>query len=264
MDFLKNITSAFIGGRGNLNPLKLPQPRNYGTLIYGSTQDILKQYISMEDKTIQMFEYASSKESFSDHCLALMRYSAYSAVAVYGVNLSLLSNELEIEKNFSNDWDQLLYGNILYDIANFSWFMLMRFTENNNLSKNFEQEKLLQFLNNDSTPKVYWKLVYNFMFGPKNAERAYERLEGIIGILEMTDPDRLDNAYIIESQQKFDDMLRLGVVGDPNKWRMFDHVSIMKTTIMGPREIEKKRQDILSASICQSLEPELRLHFGIL
>ena len=63
-----------------------------------------------------------------------------------------------------------------------------------------------------------------------------------------------------QTKLAFKQMLEAGLIGDPNKYRLFDAKNMINILEMGPWELEKHRKQIVNSEIVKMLEPEIKLH----
>lgn len=260
MEIFKKFMNAVSGTGKIANPHRIPEPSTFSKLIVGSPEDIIKQYISMRAKTKDLFQYAESTNSISDYCSALMRYAGYSTAAIYGLNLYLTNDELGVTRLVPERLNRLFYGKFLLDVADFSWVLLLFTASQYHLTKKFGEKEVFDFLQKQHIPELYWTLLFSFIVGASNADHAYICLKAEIKKIELLEPDKLNNLPSTHTRQKFDDMVRNNLIGNPNEWRLFDAKYIIDLIGLGPSAIQKMRQDILGASISKALEPEIRLH----
>lgn len=174
LDKFKEIKDA-LSGDTIPNPYGVPAPGEFSTLMLSSPEDIIRQYISMREKTESLFEYSKSTGSISDYGNAIMRYAAYSSVCIFGVNLYLVNDENGVTTLIPERLNNLLYDKILFDIADYSWLMLNFCFFQHSQSAEFGDERIQKFLNTEHIPKMYWTMVFSFMVGQPNADYAYQR-----------------------------------------------------------------------------------------
>lgn len=260
MKFLNKIKDALIREDQIPNPLGIPQPSNFSRLVFGTPEEIVKQFVSMQTKTQDLFQYANSTNSISDYCNALMRYSAYSSAAIYGVNLFVTNDKLGVETLVPERLNRLLYGKFLFDVADFGWLMLNFVSIHFDMTKKFGEAEVQEFLKKDHIPEFYWTLLFSFIVETENAEFAYKCLKDKIEKLEYLEPEKLENLPSIATRQAFDDMVKVKLIGDPNTWQLFNAAHIIQVMSSGPQAISDHVYDLKTASIVKSLEPEIRLH----
>ena len=242
------------------NPLGVPAPNNFSVLLTGTPEEIIKQYISMHEKTDSYIEYAKATRSMADFGPAMMRYAAGSSVCIYGVNLFIALDKLDVKKLEPEKLNNLIYGKLLFDISDFSWLLLQYTFNNHALSQQFGKENIAKFLGAEHTPELYWTMVFGYLAESKNADFAYQSLRSYVAQLEALDPKKLDNLPSDQTKLAFKQMLEAGLIGDPNKYRLFDAKNMINILEMGPWELEKHRKQIVNSEIVKMLEPEIKLH----
>lgn len=242
------------------NPLGIPAPLNSTTLFIGTPESIIKQYISMRDKTNSLFQYAKDTGSVVDYCEATMRYSAYSSACVFGLNLFFVCNKYEVGKIIPEKLNRLIYGKILLDIADFSWLMLLYNFEKSEKTNLFDKEKITEFLNSDHTPEIYWTVLFSFIVSGQNAEFAYQHFKTVLEKTELFEPEKLENLPSEQTKKAFDQMIALNIIGNPDEYCLFDAKSIIDTIGAGPTAINEQRVSLENSLVAEILTPEVKLH----
>ena len=260
MDLLNKIKKLISTDDSVGNPLGIPSPESFSVLMLGAPEDIIKQYISMKEKTHDLFQYAINTGSVSDYMSAIMRYSAYSTAAIYGVNLFFANHKLGVTHLDPERLNRLLYGKLLFDIADFGWVMLVFNAEQFHMTERFGADNVLEFLKNDHVPEMYWTLLFSFIVDAQNAEFAYQKFRSQVEKYQHFEPRKLEQLPSLETQDSFNEMVEIGLIGDPNEWRLFDAKRLIDVIGMGPDAIEKTRVRVENSTIARILEPEIRLH----
>ena len=259
MDLFKKIKETLTGGPIP-NPLGIPAPSHSSSLLFGTPEDIIKQYISMRKKTNSYFEYADSTKSLGDYSNAVMRYAAYSTVSIFGINLFFANHKLGVERLFPDKMNNMVYGKFLYDIADFSWVMLQYTFRYHDMSKLFSEEKISNFLNQEDTPELYWTLLFIYAVTDENADFACDCLRNYTKRIEALEPEKIDKLPSAQTKAAFEEMCASKLIGDPNEYRLFDAKHMIDVMGMGQLEIGKQRRELENSEIVKILTPEIKLH----
>lgn len=259
LDKFKEVKEALSGG-AIPNPYGIPAPGEFSTLMLSSPEEIITQYLSMQDKTQSLYEYSKSTGSISDYGNATMRYAAYSSVALFGTHLFFVNDENNVRTLVPENLNKLLYGKVLFDIADFSWLMLVFCFSQQDQTADFGEENIQKYLNLEHIPRLYWTLVFGFLVNQTNADYAYGRHRSYIEKLELVEPEKLEDLPSKTTKLAFDEMVECGLIGNPNEYRLFDAQNMLSVISSGPLEIERQAHAIRNSTICKLLDPEVKLH----
>jgi len=259
LDKFKEVKDALSGG-AIPNPYGIPAPGEFSTLMLSSPEEIIIQYLSMQDKTQSLFEYSKSTGSISDYGTATMRYAAYSSVALFGTNLYFVNDENNVKTLVPEKLNKLLYDKVLFDIADFSWLMLNFCFFQQDQTADFGEEKIQKYMNSEHIPQLYWTLVFSFLVSQPNAEYAHGRYRSYIEKLESVELERLEDLPSTTTKLAFDEMVECGLIGNPNEYRLFDAQNMLSIISSGPLEIERQGRAIRNSTIFKLLDPEVKLH----
>lgn len=259
MNWLSKAKELF-SGNSIPNSDGIPSPGDFSTLMLGSPEDIIKQYISMRHKTDSLFEYADSTGQIADYGSAIMRYSAYSSVCVFGFSLYVVNDNNGVTRLIPERVNKFLYDKILFDIADFSWVMLQYCFRNKVSTNKFSEKEITNFLNLPHIPELYWTMVFSYVVSQSNADHAYKKYQGLIETLNALDPEKLDNLPSVTTKVAFEEMLKINIVGDPNEYKLFDAKHIIDVIGQGPIAISQQRDQIVNSTVYKLLEPGVQLH----
>lgn len=255
-----NKAKELLSGGSIPNPDGIPSPGEFSTLMLGSPEDIIKQYITMRDKTDSLFEYAESTGQIADYGSAIMRYSAYSSVCIFGVSLYFVNDNNGVTRLIPERLNKFLYDKILFDIADFSWIMLQYCFRQRLETQKFSDEEISNFLKLPHIPELYWTMVFSYVVSQRNADHAYRKYQGLLETLNALDPAKLDNLPSVTTKVAFEEMLKINLIGDPNAYKLFDAKHMIDVIGQGPIAISQQREQIISSTVYKLLEPSVRLH----
>ena len=211
------------GSSENNNTLGPPLPNNLCTLLVETPENICSQYLSMEEKTRNLFNTAKSKNSFKDFCNASMRLASYSTVAIHGMVLFLACIDNNVTKIIPKKYNKLVYSDFLIDIYNFSWVMLQHCLFNSEYVKNtYDRKKIISFLESEIAATAFPNILMMFVAPtPANSEYAEKIFKEEIQLMEQYG-ENIEDFPTEKTKQSFDELVAATLIGDPNTFQSFN------------------------------------------